>query len=44
MTQSNDDAQREQVVKGWIPLVIKDPPERGEFDLREVLRSDYFFS
>ena len=43
-TRSNDDAKREQVVKGWIPLVIKDPPGRGEFDLKEVLRSDYFFS
>ena len=41
---SKSSAQREQLVKGWIPLVIKDPPERGEFDLREVLRSEYFFS
>lgn len=40
----SSDAQREQLIKGWIPLVIKDPPERGEFDLKEVMKSEYFFS
>lgn len=44
MSTNNNSTQREQLVKGWIPLVIKDPPERGEFDLREVLKSEYFFS
>ncbi|EEB07890.1 RNA polymerase [Schizosaccharomyces japonicus yFS275] len=35
---------KRSVVKGWAPLTFPEVPERGTFDIRSVLHSQYFFS
>ena len=42
--QSSGTKKKTKRIKGWKELVIADPPPRGDFDLQQVLQSDYFFS